>query len=273
MSLTPKYRHVILSLCLIGLAACSSTKSDNEEYVERPAEEIYQEAVAEMEGKNYRKAADLYNEVERQHPYSQWAIKSQIEAANAHYKALNYDDVILTLERFIQLHPANENIDYAYYLRALSYYEQISDVGRDQRMTTLAMESLQEVVRRFPDSPYARDAEYKLGLTRDHLAGKEMSVGRYYLKQGNYNAAINRFRNVVVEYQTTSHTAEALHRLVEAYLALGIQQEAVIAAAVLGHNYPGSEWYSDTYALMVEENFSREDLEKSWFSQAWDSTF
>jgi outer membrane protein assembly factor BamD len=195
-------------------------------------------------------------------------------AAFSHYQALEYDDAIIALDRFIQLHPGSELTPYAYYLKALSYYEQITDVRRDQRITELALSALGEVVRRFPDTPYARDASLKIDLTNDHLAGKEMEIGRYYLGQGHYNAAIGRFRTVVERYQTTSHVPEALHRLTEAYLALGIVDEAKAAAAVLGHNFPGSEWYIDSYALLVDANVRPERPGSgSWLSRAWNFVF
>lgn len=254
-----------------GLAACSTT--EEEPYVERPVEQIYQEAAAQIDRENYTRAAELFDEVERQHPYSQWATRAQLMAAYAHYQALEYDDAIIALDRFIQLHPGNQDTAYAYYLKALSYYEQISDVTRDQKMTELALNSLSEVVRRFPNTGYARDARLKIDLTDDHLAGKEMEIGRYYLKQHQYNAAIGRFRNVVEHYQTTSHVPEALHRLTEAYLAIGIIDEAKAAAAVLGHNFPGSEWYTDSYALLVDHDVRPEASERSWLSRAWNSVF
>lgn len=234
---------------LLLLSACSGTP-DEIPYVERPVEQIYTEATNAIDAGNYLKAAALFNEVERQHPYSQWAVRAQLMAAYAHYSTLQYDDAIDTLDRFIQLHPGNRNVAYAFYLKGLCYYEQISDVRRDQATTQSALEALQEVARRFPTSPYARDAKLKIDLARDHLAGKDMEVGRYYMATGNHMAAIKRFRRVIDEYQTTSHVPEALHRLTEAYLALGIVEEAQVAAAVLGHNYPGSEWYEDTYRLM-----------------------
>ncbi len=229
------------------LAACSS---DEPAYVERPVEQLYNKAVDAVEVKEYGQAADLFLEVERQHPYSVWATKAQLMSAFSYYSDGQYDDAILAVDRFIQLHPGNRDISYAYYLKALSFYEQISDVGRDQRTTELAEQSLREVVRRFPDSKYAGDARLKLDLTRDHLAGKEMKVGRYYHERGNYLAAINRYRAVIDNYQTTTHVPEALHRLAEAYSALGIEPEARSSAAVLGHNFPGNEWYIDSYELV-----------------------
>ena len=255
-----------------ALTACSST-SDEPDYVERPAEQIYQEAEAAMRDERFRTAAKLFDEVERQHPYSEWATKAQIMSAYAHYEDLKYDDAILALDRYIQLHPGSQDVAYAYYLRALSYYEQITDVRRDQRMTSRALDALSEVMRRFPDTAYARDARIKIDLTNDHLAGKEMEVGRFYQRQGQQTAAIGRFRTVIESYQTTSHVPEALHRLVECYLALGITDEAKTAAAVLGHNFPGSEWYTDSYALLVDANVRPERNEKSWISKAWNSLF
>lgn len=256
---------------IAGLAACSST--EEEPYVERPVERIYQEAAAAIDQESYTRAAQLFDEVERQHPYSQWATRAQLMAAYAHYQALEYDDAIIALDRFIQLHPGSEDTAYAYYLKALSYYEQISDVTRDQKMTELALNSLGEVARRFPDTGYARDARLKIDLTNDHLAGKEMEIGRYYLNQRQYNAAIGRFRNVVERYQTTSHVPEALHRLTEAYLALGVVDEAKATASVLGHNFPGSEWYTDSYALLVDKNVRPDADGPSWLSRAWNSVF
>lgn len=268
------YRSVRAKLMLgtaafLFLSACAGTPEEVP-YVERPVEQIYTEAANAIDAGNYLKAAALFNEVERQHPYSQWAVRAQLMAAYAHYSMMQYDDAIETLDRFIQLHPGNRNVAYAYYLKGLCYYEQIADVRRDQSTTVSALEALQEVARRFPTSPYARDAKLKIDLARDHLAGKDMEVGRYYMSTGNYMAAIKRFRRVVDEYQTTSHVPEALHRLTEAYLALGIMEEAQVAAAVLGHNYPGSEWYEDTYGLMTG---SVPASERGFLSRAWNWVF
>ncbi|WP_114394601.1 outer membrane protein assembly factor BamD [Oleisolibacter albus] len=261
--------RVLAPVALLLLSACAG-KKEEVPYVERPVEQIYTEAANAMDRTNYAKAAALFDEVERQHPYSQWAVRAQLMAAFAHYQAYKYDDAIETLDRFIGLHPGNRNVAYAYYLKALCHYERIVDVRRDQSETEAALTSLNEVVRRFPNTPYARDARLKVDLTRDHLAGKDMEVGRYYLGVGEYMAAIRRFRRVVDEYQTTSHVPEALHRLTEAYLALGIRDEAQVTAAVLGHNYPGSPWYQDTYALM---NGKRHSEQESLLSRAWNWMF
>jgi len=258
-----------LTLALgLAVAGCAS---DEPEYVERPVGELYNDAMDELLDENYQQAANLFDEVERQHPYSTWASKAQLMAAYAHYQNNSYTDAVNALDRFIELHPGNRDIAYAYYLKALSYYEQISDVRRDQEMTVKARQSLQEITRRFPDSKYARDAELKLDLTLDHLAGKEMTVGRYYLRNGHYLAAINRFRNVVKDYQTTTHVPEALHRLVEAYLALGVVDEAQATAAVLGYNYPGSDWYADSYELLTGRDVRPERDDDSWISRVWNS--
>ena len=257
------------ALVVLVLAACAGP--EELEYVERPPEDIYIEAHDAIEGGRYNAAAELFDEVERQHPYSQWATRAQLMAAYAHFQELQYDDAVIALDRFIQLHPGHQDIDYAYYLTALCYYERISDVKRDQEMTLLALDALDEVIRRFPDSEYARDARLKRDLTLDQLAGKEMSIGRWYQTQGHYNAAINRFRRVVDAYQTTTHVPEALHRLTESYLALGLTEEAQRNAAVLGHNYPGSDWYEDSYALLAEGGSNQEPL--SFFRRAWNSIF
>jgi len=218
-------------------------------------------------------AAAGFDEVERQHPYSVWARKSQLMAAYSQYLTNNYDEAVLTAQRFLQLHPGNRDAPYAYYLIAISYYEQIADIGREQKITEQALGALREVVDRFPTSEYARDARLKIDLARDHLAGKEMEIGRYYLGQGHHGAAINRFRHVIKHYQTTSHVPEALHRLTEAYLSLGVQDEAKNAAAMLGHNYPGSEWYLDSYALLTGEDQRTGQVDRPWYGRIWDSVF
>ncbi len=258
------------SLCL-SLWSCSLFEEDDPGYVEQPVKVLYDNAMDAMYGGELFEAARLFDEVERQHPYSTWAAKAQLMSAYAYYQNNRYDEAVNALDRFIQLHPGNKDIAYAYYLRAVSYYEQISDVGRDQKMTQLALSNLSEVVRRFPESRYARDATLKVDLARDHLAGKHMTIGRYYLDQGEYLAAINRFRMVIQDYQTTTHVPEALHRLVEAYLAIGVTDEAQATAAVLGHNYPGSLWYADSYVLLTGIDLRPAKLQDSWISRMWKS--
>jgi outer membrane protein assembly factor BamD len=246
-----RLRRALLSLALLALALTGCAGADDEqEYVERPVDELYNEALDLMRDDNPRAAAQAFEEVERQHPYSQWATRAQLMSAYAFYQADDYDQAVDAARRFIDLHPGHKDVAYAYYLIGVSYYEQISDVGRDQRNTELALEAFDELMRRFPRSGYARDAGLKADLARDHLAGKEMEIGRYYLKRGKYVAAINRFRSVVERYQSTTHVPEALHRLTEAYLSLGVAEEARRTAAVLGYNFPSSIWYEDSYALI-----------------------
>ena len=259
------YKLLTMVLGATLIIACAGDNDADKAYVERPVHEIYNQATNALEKRHFEQAAALFDEVERQHPYSLWATKAQVMAGYANYEANNYGDALITLNRFIQLHPGNKDIPYAYYLRALSYYEQITDVSRDQGVTQKALTSLQDTIRRFPNTKYARDAKLKLDLTRDHLAGKEIAVGRWYLRQRGYLAAITRFRRVVEKYQTTSHIPEALHRLSEAYSALGLKTEAQQVASVLGHNYPGSEWYIDSYALMTGSDVRKTEKEKKGF--------
>jgi outer membrane protein assembly factor BamD len=258
---------------LVVVFALSACASDEVPYFERPVEDLYNEAMDQMLSNNFAASAVAFDEVERQHPYSVWATKAQIMTAFSYYQNNDYDEAILAAKRFINLHPGNRDVDYAYYLVAISYYEQISDIGRDQRMTELAFESLEEIVRRFPDSVYARDATLKINLTRDHLAGKEMEIGRFYQTTGQYIAAINRFRIIIEKYQTTSQVPEALLRLTESYLALGVADEAQATAAVLGYNFPGSDWYQDSYALLTGVNLQPREDEESWIGRAWKSIF
>jgi outer membrane protein assembly factor BamD len=261
------------SLLLIAgllLAGCSK---DKEVYKERPVEELYNEAMDKLLSNQPELAAIDFDEVERQHPYSVWARKSQLMASYAYYLSNNYDESIFAAERFLQLHPGNRDAAYAQYLIGISYYEQITDIGRDQKITQQALNALKTVVERYPETEYARDAALKIDLTRDHLAGKEMEIGRYYLKRKLYSAAIKRFAYVVENYQTTSHVPEALHRLTEAYLALGVTDEAQTAAAILGYNYPGSVWYQDSYALLGERDLKPEAKEDSWLRSIWKAVF
>ncbi len=266
--LVRKATYLILMIGALALAGCSE---DEPEYVERPVEELYNEAVDALQAKDFETATRAFDEVDRQHPYSVWATKAQLMSAYAYYLDDEYDDAVIALERYIDLHPGDPDVAYAYYLRAISYYEQIVDIGRDQRITKLALNSLQEVIRRFPNTPYSRDSELKIDLALDHLAGKEVAIGRFYQSRDEHLAAINRFRVVIEQFQTTTHVPEALHRIVESYMALGITEEAQTAAAVLGHNFPGSEWYADTYALV--EGKPRTAGEEGWLSSLWSWAF
>ena len=261
-------KNITLIYAAISLAACSSTL-DEDTYLARDVEVLYNIGQDSLKKKRYGFAAAAFDEVERQHPYSVWARRGQLMAAYAHYMANNYDDSILSAERFLQLHPGNSSAPYAYYLIALGHYERISDVGRDQATTDAARNALTEVIRRYPSSDYARDAQLKLDLTRDHLAGKDMEVGRFYQKRQEYLSSVLRFRNVIEKYQTTSHAPEALHRLVESYLALGIYSEAKTAAAVLGHNFPDSKWYRYSYNLLNDRQMKPEGSGGSWLGKLW----
>ncbi len=245
IAVTLRCLSILLAFSL--LASCANKKEL--EYKEQSVYEIYSRAMLYVEQSNYKSAALYFDEVERQHPYSVWATKAKLMSAYSYYHSTEYDEAITRLDRFISVHPGNRDIGYAYYLKALCYYERIADIRRDQEFTTKALETLQDIVSRFPDSPYGRDARLKLDLTRDHLAGKEMSVGRFYLNNRQFLAAINRFRGVVDTYGTTTHVPEALFRLTECFTALGLRGEAVKTAAVLGYNFPASDWYHDAYAL------------------------
>ncbi len=266
-------RFVAIPLLFSGFLAACSSDDVVEDYQEEAVQVLYNRALVQLNNEDYLLAARSFDEVERQHPYSVWSTKAQLMSAFAYYQSNKYDQAILAADRFIELHPGNKDVPYAYYLTAISYYEQITGVGRDQKVTRQALEALQKVVRRFPNTEYARDARLKIDLTRDHLAGKEMEIGRYYLNSKQYVAAINRFRQVIERYQTTTHVPEALHRLTESYLALGVTDEAQNAAAVLGYNFPGSEWYQDSYALLDDNYLKPEVDEDSWLVKTWKKVF
>lgn len=245
------FRLVCLIMVVATLVTGCATKKE-EKIPDKPVETLYSEARVALKDEKFRTAAKLFDEVERQHPYSEWATQAKLMSAYASYQAEDYTSALLTLDKFIELHPGHPDIAYAYYLRAISHYEQIVDVERDQDETKKAMDDLDEVVRRFPDTVYARDAKLKRDLTFDHLAGKEMEIGRFYLKRRQYQAALRRFNKVVEDYQTTTFAPEALHRMVECYTGLGLPDEAQKMAAILGHNYPGSDWYEASYSLVKD---------------------
>lgn len=271
MKASPLLRLLSVLVLAGFLTACAS--DDDKEMPDRPVEELYNEATDFMDKKEYSDAARSFEEVERQHPYSQWATRAQLMTGFAYYQGMRYDEAIAALDQFIRVHPGNDSVAYATYLRALCDYERLADVRRDQSFARNALKQLETVISRFPNTPYAKDAVLKVALVNDHLAGAEMEVGRGYLNQKLYTAAIGRFRIVVDKYQTTSHVPEALHRLVECYLALGIASEAKAAAAVLGHNFPGSDWYQDSYALLVEKDLAPEGGQESWGEKTWKSIF
>jgi outer membrane protein assembly factor BamD len=254
---------VIGGLLGLGLSACADDTTKNQ-IPDEPAEALYNQGMAALQQGNIADAAKFFEEVEKQHPYSAIAPQAEIMDAYTYYRGNKYDDAINAINHFIDLHPGNKDAAYAYYLKALCYYEQIEDVRRDQKMTQQALDSLNEVINRFPGTPYARDAALKIDLSRDHLAGKEMDIGRWYEGQQQYLAAINRFRTVIEKYQTTTHVPEALERLTECYLALGVTDEAQTAAAVLGYNYPGSTWYQASYDLLKSKELAPERKKGSW---------
>ncbi len=270
-----------LFLALLLLASCGGSKDEDQANNGPPApvEDLYNNGIDAMNAKRYASATDQFNAVEENYPYSTWAVNAQLMQGYTQYLQNHYTEALATLERFIQLHPAHRDIAYAYYLRALCYYEQIADIQRDQKGTDAAMNALQEVVNRFPDSAYARDARLKIDLCRDHLAGKELEIGRWYESQHLYEAAIGRFQRVVDDYQTTNHVPEALHRLTEIYLILGLKDQAKKTAAVLGYNYPGSQWYDDSYnqlfddGLVTQSGPVRPGSERGFLSRAWHSVF
>lgn len=258
---------VLLSSSFMFVGCGTSKKVEPVSTTERSAEQIFSEATEAAKNREYIRAKALFEEVERQHPYAELSTIAQIKSAEISYKALRYDEAIIAIDRFVELHPSHAQIDYMHYLKAMCYYEQLSDITRDQAVTQQAMDAFDVVVKRFPNSEYARDARLKMDLARDHLAGKEMEIGRYYQKKGELNAALNRFKGIIETYQTTSHTPEALHRLVECYTALGLKDEALRVAIVLGVNYPGSRWYRDTFNLMNPEQRAQLRDNRSWVNR------
>ena len=249
--------------------ASNNLNKDAAQFQERPIEQIYADAWNRINRSDWEGAAQQFNEVDRQHPYSVWARRAMLISAFCSYQSNNYTAAISTADQYISLHPGSREVAYAFYIKAISLYEQIVDVGRDQSNTEGALVALQDVVQRFPDTEYARDATLKIDLTNDHLAGKEMAVGRYYLSRGDFIGAINRFRTVVDTYQTTPQIAEALERLTECYYSLGLDREAQTAAAVLGKNYPGSGWYKSAYTILQGRKLKPEEDKRSWISQAF----
>lgn len=259
----------ILPVLLIS-GACSIFSQQEDLAPDIPADRLYNEGVFLLnEKKSMEQAAKKFEEVDRQHPYSEWARKALLMSAYANYEAKKYDDSIAAAKRYISLHPGSPDAAYAYYLVAASNFEQISDVSRDQSRTEKAIASLEEVIRKFPDTEYAAQARQKIEVARDNLAAKEIAIARYYQGKKNFIGAINRFKVVVTQYQTTRHVEEALMRLTECYLALGIVHEAQAAAAVLGHNFPDSTWYRDAYALMRSNGLEPAENSGSWITRAF----
>jgi len=255
-------RAAVVLVIVASLAAggCSMLKKKRPTlaYEERPVELLYNAGADRLDRHQWSEAVDYFREVERQHPYSEWSRRAILMTAYAHYQANDYAEAIADADRFISLYPGNASTPYAYYLKAICYFEQIVDVGRDQGSTSEAAAALREVSKRYPKSEYAADARLKIDMVNDQLAGKEMNIGRYYLRAGDPIGAITRFRTVVDKYQTTSHTPEALYRLVEAYLTLGLVGEAKKNGAVLGYNYPGDPWYANAYKLLTNRGYRPE---------------
>jgi outer membrane protein assembly factor BamD len=254
---------LIACALVLPAAGCAGNKKGGDTaYVARDVNTLYALAKNRMDSGQYEESAKLFDEVERQHPYSVWARRAQLMSAFSYYLARKYPEAVSSARRFLTIHPGNKEAPYAHYLVAMSFYQQMEDVTRDQRITQQASDAFGELVRRYPESRYASDARVKLDLINDHLAGKEMEIGRFYERSGNWLAATNRFRTVIDKYQTSSHTPEALHRLVECYLALGIPVEARKAAVVLGANYPNSVWYHRAYRLIYYKE-PRDKLQRS----------
>lgn len=259
-------------LVLIGgasaLSGCSS-KDALEPFVEIPAEQSYNAGIAYLQQGDYKKATEKFAEVDEQHPYSEWARKSLIMTTYTNYTRGDFTTAITQAQRYLALYPGSEDAAYAQWMIAQSYFNQMPDISRDQKATQQAMQAMQELVDRYPDSPYAAEGRKRLDIARDQLAGKEMEVGRYYLNRRQYIGAVNRFKAVVQNYQTTRHVEEALERLTEAYFAMGVVDEAQTAAAVLGHNYPDSRWYKDAYKLLNTNGLEPRENGQSWISQAF----
>ncbi len=271
---TPLRQRFAHAACLLlltfSLGACGSLFGKDETPPDEPADRLYNEGLYLLNQKNAPKDAVVkFEEVDRQHPYSEWARKALIMSSYAYYQAGQYDDSVTAAKRYISLHPGSPDAAYAQYLIGASYFDQIPDITRDQGQTDRALAALDEVSRKYPSSEYAVSAKQKIGVARDQLAGKEMLVGRYYLEKKDYTGAINRFKVVVTKYQTTRHVEEALMRLSEAYMALGIVEEAQTAAAVLGHNFPDSEWYSRAYSLVTTGGGTPSENQGSWISKAF----
>jgi len=269
-------RLVALVLMAVPLGACSSLGLDtlfgpkDEILPDEPADRIYNEGLFLLNNKHdFKEAAKRFEEVDRQHPYSEWARKALIMSAYAYYEGAQYEEAINAGKRYVTLHPGSADAAYAQYLVGSSFYDQIPDVSRDQGRTEKAIAALEEVMRKYPNSEYATSAKRKIDVARDQLAGKEMTVGRWYQDKKDFTAAINRFKVVVTQYQTTRHVEEALMRLTECYMTLGIVPEAQTAAAVLGHNFPDSQWYKNAYNIVKSGGFEPQENQGSWISRAF----
>ena len=284
MKILKAVRAVVLLFMGVSLAGCDSLSgfdplspldsitifNKKEEIVpDTPAEVLFNDGLARMNRKSYAGAVKKFSEVDKQYPYSQWSRRALLLTTYANYEAGDWAETINSGRRYVQLYPATQEAPYAQYLVGMSFYNQIPDVERDQERTEKALDAFDELIRKWPNSEYVADAKERVGVTRDQIAGKEMDIGRHYLQKRNYTGAINRFRVVLVKYQTTRHTEEALARLAEAYMALGIVAEAQTAGAVLGHNYPDSQWYKDTYKLLQSGGLEPRESSDSWISKTF----
>jgi outer membrane protein assembly factor BamD len=259
-----------LALFTAPMMGCSLFHKDEDYVPDTPADKLYNEGLFLLNDKqDYKEAAKKFDEVDRQNPYSDWARKALLMAAYSYYESGQYDECINSGKRYVTLHPGSPDAAYAQFLIASSYYDQILDVSRDQERADKAITAFQEVVHKYPDSPYALEAKKKIEMARDQLAGKEMAIGRFYLSKRDFSGAINRFKVVVTQYQTTREVEEALERLTEAYVALGIIDEAQTAAAVLGHNFPDSAWYQDAYKLVKGAGGEPNENKDSWISRSF----
>lgn len=263
------WQRILGLACVVALSGCGYFSEPEIDVESRSAEELYLVAERDLNAGQPLRAARTFDEVERLYPYSEWAKRAMMMSAFAYYDAQYFTESRSAAGRYLDFFPADDDAAYAQYLIALSHYDQIVDVGRDQSTTFDALQELRETIERYPDSDYAKSAELKFDLALDHLAGKEMEVGRYYLKKGYFTAAANRFRVVVEDFQTTQHTAEALHRLVESYLSLGLLDEAQTAGAILGYNYQGSVWYEDSYALLTARGLEAEAKGQGWLTRIY----
>ena len=271
-----QFRARVVALAMVApmLAGCDTISGwfgdKDEPVLDQPADRLYNEGLYLLnEKKDIKGAAKKFEEVDRQQPYSEWARKSLIMSAYAYYQAGDYEDSINSAKRYIQLHPGSPDAAYAQYLMGSSYFDQIRDISRDQDRTEKAISNLEEVIRKYPDTEYAAASKRKVAIARDQLAGKEVMLGRWYLERRDYTGAINRFKVVVTRYQTTRHVEEALLRLTEAYMALGIVDEAQTSAAVLGHNFPDSRWYKDAHTLLTTRGLAPSENKGSWISRAF----
>jgi outer membrane protein assembly factor BamD len=263
-------RMAMCALALAVLPACSLFGEKDKPVADDPADRLYNEGLFLLNSKkDFKAAAKKFEEVDRQHPYSEWARKSLIMSAYAYYEGHDYEEAITAAKRYVTLHPGSADAAYAQYLIGSSYFDQIPDITRDQGRTEKAVQALEEVARKFPNTEYAVSAKRKVDVARDNVAGKEMEIGRYYMKRKDFVGSINRFKVVVTQYQTTRHVEEALYRLTEVYLALGIAGEAQTAAAVLGHNFPDSRWYKDAYSLVQTGGLEPREDQGSWMSRAF----